>query len=88
MIPFYHLPITPETKPQQEEKLLSLFSDLRCNLLVLARYMQVLSPNMCRTLSGRAINIHHSFLPSLLGQALSAGTYQRALRSLAPWLTM
>ena len=73
-IPFYHLPITPETKPQQEEKFLNLFSDLKCDLLVLARYMQVLSPNMCRTLSGRAINIHHSFLPSFKG----AKPYQQA----------
>ena len=66
-IPFHHLPVTPETRPQQEEQILQLASDLKVDLVVLARYMQILSQNLCRSLSGRAINIHHSFLPSFKG---------------------
>jgi formyltetrahydrofolate deformylase len=66
-IPFYHLPVTPDTKAQQEARLLELVQGERIDLVVLARYMQVLSANLCERLSGRAINIHHSFLPSFKG---------------------
>jgi formyltetrahydrofolate deformylase len=66
-IPFYHLPITPETKPAQEARLLELLNEYRIDLVVLARYMQVLSNELCRKLEGRAINIHHSFLPGFKG---------------------
>lgn len=66
-IAFHHLPITPETKPQQEEKLLAIIEDTRTELVVLARYMQILSPELSARLSGRAINIHHSFLPGFKG---------------------
>jgi formyltetrahydrofolate deformylase len=66
-IAFHHLPITPETKPQQEEKVLAIIEDTRAELVVLARYMQVLSPELSARLSGRAINIHHSFLPGFKG---------------------
>lgn len=66
-LPFYHLPITRETKPQQEQQILDIMSDLNVDLLVLARYMQILSDNLCQQLKGRAINIHHSFLPSFKG---------------------
>ena len=66
-LPYYHLPITPETKPQQEAELLRVFNELDAQLLVLARYMQILSDELCKTLDGRAINIHHSFLPGFKG---------------------
>jgi len=66
-IPFHHLPVTPETKAQQERQVLELVGSERVDLVVLARYMQILSTEMCRALEGRAINIHHSFLPSFKG---------------------
>ncbi len=66
-VPFHHVPVTPETKPDAEKELLRLVEDLDVHLVVLARYMQVLSDPLCRALSGRAINIHHSFLPSFKG---------------------
>ncbi|TCG06139.1 formyltetrahydrofolate deformylase [Paraburkholderia steynii] len=66
-IPFHHFPITPETKPQQEAQILDLFATTGAELLVLARYMQILSDKMSRELEGRAINIHHSFLPGFKG---------------------
>jgi formyltetrahydrofolate deformylase len=66
-IPFHHLPITPETKPAQEARLLELLNEYRIDLVVLARYMQVLSNDLCQKLQGRAINIHHSFLPGFKG---------------------
>jgi formyltetrahydrofolate deformylase len=61
------VPVTPDTKPQAEAELMRLVDDLGIHLVVLARYMQVLSDDLCRGLSGRAINIHHSFLPSFKG---------------------
>ena len=64
---FEYLPITPETKPQQEKQLTNLFEQNNIELVILARYMQVLSQEMCEHLAGRAINIHHSFLPSFKG---------------------
>lgn len=66
-IPFHHLPVTPETKPEQEQKILRLVASEQIDLVVLARYMQILSARMCEALNGRAINIHHSFLPSFKG---------------------
>jgi formyltetrahydrofolate deformylase len=66
-IPFHHVPVTPDTKPQAEARLLELVEELEVDLVVLARYMQVLSDGLCRQLSGKAINIHHSFLPSFKG---------------------
>lgn len=66
-IPFYHLPITAETKPQQEAALLACIEEHEAELVVLARYMQVLSEDMCKELTGRVINIHHSFLPGFKG---------------------
>jgi formyltetrahydrofolate deformylase len=67
VVDFHHLPITPDTKAAAEAELLQLVDDLGIHLVVLARYMQILSDDLCRTLSGRAINIHHSFLPSFKG---------------------
>ena len=66
-VPFHHLPVTPESKAEQEHKVLQLVDELEVDLVVLARYMQILSADMCRALEGRAINIHHSFLPSFKG---------------------
>ena len=66
-IPFHHFPITRETKPKQEARILELFASTGAELLVLARYMQILSDDMSRALDGRAINIHHSFLPGFKG---------------------
>ena len=66
-IPFFHVPVTPETKPAAEARLLELVDELDADLVVLARYMQVLSNELCGKLEGRAINIHHSFLPSFKG---------------------
>jgi formyltetrahydrofolate deformylase len=66
-IPFHHLPVTPETKLEAEARLLELVDGLDVDLVVLARYMQVLSDELCGKLEGRAINIHHSFLPSFKG---------------------
>jgi formyltetrahydrofolate deformylase len=66
-IPFHHLPVTPDSKQQQERQILALVESARVDLVVLARYMQILSEDLCRALAGRAINIHHSFLPSFKG---------------------
>jgi formyltetrahydrofolate deformylase len=69
-IPFYHFPVTQDTKPHAESQLLSLIKDNHIELVVLARYMQVLSDDLCKQLDGStttAINIHHSFLPSFKG---------------------
>lgn len=73
-IPYHHLPMTAADKPRRERQLLDIFAEERCDLLILARYMQVLSPGLCGQLEGRAINIHHSFLPSFQG----ARPYQQA----------
>ncbi|KXU82091.1 formyltetrahydrofolate deformylase [Paraburkholderia monticola] len=66
-LPFHHLPITADTKPQQEARLLELFDTSGAELLILARYMQILSAETSRALAARAINIHHSFLPGFKG---------------------
>ena len=66
-IPFHYLPVTKETKSQQEGQILNLIKETNTDLLVLARYMQILSNDMCEQLRGNAINIHHSFLPSFKG---------------------
>jgi formyltetrahydrofolate deformylase len=66
-VPFHHLPVTPEHREEQEAHVLALVESLDVELVVLARYMQVLSPRVCDALPGRIINIHHSFLPSFRG---------------------
>jgi formyltetrahydrofolate deformylase len=66
-IPFYHLPITKNTKPAQEAQIKALVAQTGADLVVLARYMQILSDDLAAFLSGRCINIHHSFLPSFKG---------------------
>jgi len=66
-IPYYLLPVTPQTKAQQEARLLELIDSTQTELVVLARYMQIFSDEICRHLTGRAVNIHHSFLPGFKG---------------------
>jgi formyltetrahydrofolate deformylase len=66
-VPFLHVPVTAATKPEAEARLLELVEDLDVDLVVLARYMQILSDDLCRRLEGWAINIHHSMLPSFKG---------------------
>lgn len=66
-IPFHYLPITKETKPQQEAQIRAIVAETGAELVVLARYMQILSDEMSAFLSGRCINIHHSFLPGFKG---------------------
>lgn len=66
-IRFIYLPVTKETKAQQEGELLKIVEDTKTDLVVLARYMQILSDDLCKQLNGRAINIHHSFLPGFKG---------------------
>jgi len=66
-VPFHHVPVAADTKGAAEQQLLGLVDDLDIDLVVLARYMQILSDDACRALGGRAINIHHSFLPSFKG---------------------
>jgi formyltetrahydrofolate deformylase len=66
-VPFHHLPVDAANRAQQEQAIIDLVEGERIDLVVLARYMQILSPALCTALAGRAINIHHSFLPSFKG---------------------
>lgn len=79
-IPFHHLPITPETKIEQEAKLLAMVDEQQVDLIILARYMQVLSDQLCRKLDGRVINIHHSFLPGFKGAKPYHRAYERGVK--------
>ena len=79
-IPFHHLPVSPETKAEQESKILDLVKEYQVDLIVLARYMQVLSPRLCENMSGRIINIHHSFLPSFKGARPYHQAYDRGVK--------
>jgi formyltetrahydrofolate deformylase len=79
-IPFFYLPVTAETRSAQETRLLELIERERVDLVVLARYMQILSPDVCERLRGRAINIHHSFLPSFKGAKPYAQAHDRGVK--------
>ncbi|KAG6057264.1 hypothetical protein E4U17_001493 [Claviceps sp. LM77 group G4] len=79
-IQFHHLPVTKDTKSQQESQILSLVEQHGIELIVLARYMQVLSPTLCAAMSGRIINIHHSFLPSFKGAKPYHQAYERGVK--------
>ncbi|KAG6040799.1 hypothetical protein E4U41_007016 [Claviceps citrina] len=79
-IPFHHLPVTNDTRPQQERQILDLVQQHGIELIVLARYMQVLSPTLCAAMSGRIINIHHSFLPSFKGAKPYHQAYERGVK--------
>jgi formyltetrahydrofolate deformylase len=79
-IPFHYIPVSPATAAAAEARLLEIFASERVDLLVLARYMRILSDATCRQLSGRAINIHHSFLPSFKGANPYAQAYARGVK--------
>jgi formyltetrahydrofolate deformylase len=79
-IDFRHIPVTPETKADAEAELMKLHEELGIHLVVLARYMQVLSDDVCRRLSGHAINIHHSFLPSFKGARPYHQAFERGVK--------
>ncbi|GAA3537701.1 formyltetrahydrofolate deformylase [Zobellella aerophila] len=79
-IPFYHLPVTPETKAEQEAQMWDIIRESEAELVVLARYMQVLSPELCTRLEGWAINIHHSLLPGFKGAMPYHQAYQKGVK--------
>jgi formyltetrahydrofolate deformylase len=79
-IPFEHIPVSKDTKAQAESRLLELVAQERIELVVLARYMQVLSNDLCVALEGRAINIHHSFLPSFKGAKPYFQAHERGVK--------
>ena len=79
-VQFHHVPVTADTKPQAEARLLELVEELDVDLVVLARYMQILSDDLCRALEGRAINIHHSFLPSFKGARPYHQAHERGVK--------
>ena len=79
-LPYHHIPVTAATKPEAERQLLALVAEHEIDLVVLARYMQVLSDEACRRLEGRAINIHHSFLPGFTGARPYHQAYERGVK--------
>lgn len=79
-IPYHYLPVTATTKAQQEAQILEIIEHERIDVVVLARYMQILSPELSATLRGRAINIHHSFLPSFKGAKPYHQAYERGVK--------
>jgi formyltetrahydrofolate deformylase len=79
-LPFFHLPVTAATKPEQERRLLELIDSTGTELVVLARYMQILSDELSGKLRGRAINIHHSFLPGFKGAKPYHQAYDRGVK--------
>ncbi len=79
-IAFFHLPVTPENKLEQEARLLDMVEEQQVDLIILARYMQVLSDQLCRKLDGRVINIHHSFLPGFKGARPYHRAYDRGVK--------
>lgn len=79
-IPFHHIKVTKENKAEAEAKLLEVVEDSGAELVVLARYMQVLSEELCRKMKGRVINIHHSFLPSFKGANPYKQAYERGVK--------
>ncbi|MFK0384108.1 formyltetrahydrofolate deformylase [Agrobacterium sp. NPDC090273] len=79
-IPFHHIKVTKDNKPKAEAQLMELIESTGTELVVLARYMQVLSDEMCRKMSGQIINIHHSFLPSFKGANPYKQAYERGVK--------
>lgn len=79
-IPFYHVPVTPETKAIAFDKIAYLFEQVGGDVMVLARYMQILPPEICDRYPGQIINIHHSFLPSFIGAKPYHQAYQRGVK--------
>src|SRR3954454_7638989 len=79
-IPFHHLPVTKDSKRDQEQAILKLVDDTTTDLVVRARYMQILSDEMSASLSGRCINIHHSFLPGFKGAKPYHQAHERGVK--------
>ena len=79
-VPFHHLPVNKETRPEQEAAVLDLVENTKTDLVVLARYMQILSDDMSGRLAGRCINIHHSFLPGFKGARPYHQAHERGVK--------
>ena len=79
-LPYHYLPVTQENKEAQEAQILTIIEQQQVDLLALARYMQILSPKMCEAMAGRAINIHHSFLPGFKGANPYRQAYMRGVK--------
>lgn len=79
-IPYYYIPVTKETKTIAYEKIMHLFEEVKGDVMVLARYMQILSPEVCDRYPNRIINIHHSFLPSFIGAKPYHQAYERGVK--------
>ncbi|MEU4547360.1 formyltetrahydrofolate deformylase [Nonomuraea dietziae] len=79
-VPFHHVPVTADGKAEAEAKVLDLVAEYDADLVVLARYMQILSDDMCKRLEGRAINIHHSFLPGFKGAKPYHQAHERGVK--------
>ncbi|GAB1261440.1 formyltetrahydrofolate deformylase [Aurantivibrio plasticivorans] len=79
-VPYYHFPITPETKPEQESKIKQVIDESGAELIVLARYMQILSEDLTEFVSGRCVNIHHSSLPGFKGAKPYHQAYERGVK--------
>ena len=79
-IPFIHLPVTKDTKSEQESRLMEIVDESGAELVVLARYMQILSDTLCSQLAGRCINIHHSFLPGFKGARPYHQAFERGVK--------
>ncbi|MGK2872162.1 MAG: formyltetrahydrofolate deformylase [Alphaproteobacteria bacterium] len=79
-IPFLHIPVSKDNKPEAEGRLREIIAETHADLVVLARYMQIFSPELCTELHGRAINIHHSFLPSFKGAQPYRQAHQRGVK--------
>lgn len=79
-IPFHHIKVTPQNKVEAEARIMDVVEDTDAELIVLARYMQILSDAMCQKMSGRIINIHHSFLPSFKGANPYRQAYERGVK--------
>ncbi|MDX9837433.1 MAG: formyltetrahydrofolate deformylase [Azoarcus sp.] len=79
-IPFHHVPVTPETKAAAYARVEDLYREVRGDVMVLARYMQILSPGLCERYPGQIINIHHSFLPSFVGAKPYHQAYARGVK--------
>ncbi len=79
-IPFHHVPVTPETRDAAFAEVMRLYGEVRGDCMVLARYMQILPPQLCATYPGSIINIHHSFLPSFVGARPYHQAYQRGVK--------
>jgi len=79
-VPFVHVPVSPDTRAEDLGHTVSLFDEYRADVVVLARYMQILPPEACRQWFGRVINIHHSFLPSFAGARPYHQAYDRGVK--------